>query len=164
MKSIKVLHYTIPLLITIMIFTTLFGLFGCAERNQKTVISFETMTLTLHGMRGSFVYELETKDDKTELRRYREAFSNRETVQELEQSTVCDTQTLIELMNTCGVIRWDGFHGKHPKNVCDGIMFHFTASVNGGQTIRADGSANFPKGYHEFVRELNRMLAESENT
>ena len=44
----------------------------------------------------------------------------------------------------------------------DGIMFDFTATVNGGQTIHADGSANYPKGYNEFVRELNKMLAERE--
>ena len=65
-------------------------------------------------------------------------------------------------MNNCSVIRWDGFHGEHPKNVKDGIMFDFTATVNGGQTIYADGSANYPKGYNEFVRELNKMLAECE--
>ena len=63
-------------------------------------------------------------------------------------------------MNACDVPHWNGFHGAHPKNVQDGIMFSFEASVNGGQVVSADGSANFPKGYHEFVRTLDEMLAE----
>lgn len=121
------------------------------------------MTLTLRGMRGGHVYKFEGEGDAAELRRYREVYSGGEDELVLELSVPCSMQTMIELMNTCGILSWDGFHGKHPKNVSDGIIFDFTADVNGGQTIHADGSANFPKGYHEFVRTLDEMLAESEN-
>lgn len=151
------------ILITVMVFTMLFGLFGCGEKAPKTVTSVETMTLTLRGMRGGHVYKFEGEGDTTELRRYREAYSGGEDELVLEMSMPCDVQTMVELMNICTILRWDGFHGKHPKNVSDGIMFDFTADVNGGQTIHADGSANFPKGYHEFVRTLDAILAESEN-
>ena len=130
---------------------------------KKTVDSVETMTLILRGMRGDSVYELAIIDDRTELRLYREILHGEETLLRPELSTACDSKTIVDLMNACGVIRWDKFHGKHPMNVLDGIMFDFTATVNGGQVIRADGSANFPKGYGEFVRELNRLLAEGEN-
>ena len=150
------------ILITVMVFTMLFGLFGCGEKAPKTVTSVETMTLTLRGMRGSYVYKFEGEGDMTELRRYRETYSGGEDELVLELSVPCGVQTMIELMNTCGIFRWDGFHGMHPKNVKDGIMFRFEATVNGGQTILAEGSANFPKGYHEFVRALDAMLAESE--
>ena len=102
-----------------------------------------------------------TDAEKTELLRYREAYVNGEDVRILEKSTLCDTQAMIERMNTCGILRWNGFHGKHPKNVLDGDMFVFEASVNHGQTIYADGSANYPKGYREFVRALNQLLSES---
>ncbi len=135
----------------------LIGLSGCAWGSKKTVTSVETMTLTLRGMRGVYVYTLVDN----ELRYYREVYEGEETVLKLEKQVACDAQTIVRLMNTCGVMRWDGFHGKHPSNVSDGIMFNFEATVNGGQTIRADGSANFPKGYREFVRELNTMLAEN---
>jgi len=37
-------------------------------------------------------------------------------------------------------------------------MFDFKAIVNDGQILHADGSANFPKGYREFVRGLDAML------
>jgi len=47
--------------------------------------------------------------------------------------------------------------------VKDGIMFDFRATVNDGQEIHADGSENFPKGYHDFVRELNKILTEHED-
>lgn len=46
----------------------------------------------------------------------------------------------------------------------DGHHVPFEATVNGGQMIRAEGSANFPKGYHKFVRALDAMLAEHEKT
>ncbi|MBR2976952.1 MAG: hypothetical protein IKC50_01580 [Oscillospiraceae bacterium] len=121
------------------------------------------MTLTLRGMRGGHVYKFDGEGNATELRRYREAYSGGEDELVLESSVPCGVQTMIELMNTCGILRWDGFHGKHPKNLSDGIMFRFEATVNGGQEIFADGSANYPKGYHEFVRALDAMLAEQEN-
>ena len=117
------------------------------------------MTLILHGMRGSYVY---TFENQRELRRYREIYRDGEDKLVPEASAPCDAETMRGLMNACGVLRWDGFHGKHPKNVNDGIMFRFEATVTGGQTIRAEGSANFPKGYHEFVHALDAMLAEQE--
>ena len=125
---------------------------------SKKIASVESVTLTLRGMRGSTVYEIVNDTEQLELRFYREFYSNGESVLKLENSTVVDTCAFIEFMNNCGVIRWDGFHGKHPRNVNDGTMFSFTAIVNDGQTIRADGSENFPKGYREFVRGLNNML------
>ena len=146
-------------LVAVMVLTMLLGLFGCSKKTQITVTSVEAMTLTLHGMRGSNVYKFEGDDDTTELRRYRVIYSSGEEALALEASVPCSTQTLIELMNACGIPRWDGFHGKHPKNVSDGIMFDFAAEINGGQTIHAGGSANYPKGYYEFVRALDEMLA-----
>ena len=96
---------------------------GRAYDCRKTITSIETMTLTLQGMRFCSVYEITNEDGKTELRRFRKVYSNGLDTLELETSAVCDITDFIELMNTCGVIRWDGFHGKHPKNVNDGIMF-----------------------------------------
>ena len=150
-------------LITTMVLSTSIGLCGCADDCRKTITSIETMTLTLQGMRFCSVYEITNEDGKTELRRFRKVYSNGVDTLELETSAVCDITDFIELMNTCGVICWDGFHGKHPKNVKDGIMFDFRATVNDGQEIHADGSENFPKGYHDFVRELNKILAEHED-
>jgi len=118
----------------------------------------KTMTLTVRGMRGSYVYEFAGD----ELRLYREVYAGEETARELEKSVPCDAQTMVARMNTCGVMRWDGFHGKHPNNVLDGVMFDFKATVNDGQILHADGSANFPKGYREFVQALDAMLAENE--
>ena len=150
-------------LITIMMVSASIGLCGFARNYKKTITSIESMTLTLQGMRGANVYEIAHVDGRTELRRFRKVYSNGVDMLELETSAVCDITDLIELMNTCGVICWDGFHGKHPKNVKDGIMFDFRATVNDGQEIHADGSENFPKGYHDFVRELNKILADHED-
>ena len=144
--------------ITIIIFTIIIGMCGCMENCKKKVVSLESLTLIIREMKDSFVYEIAAKEEITEILFYREIFSNGETSLELEKKAVCDTKEFIEIMNTYCVMSWDGFHGKHPKYVSDGIMFNFTACVNEGITIHAEGSANFPKDYHDFVRELNYIL------
>jgi hypothetical protein len=128
-------------------------------KQEKMIVSAREMTLTLHGMRGSYVY---TFENQCELRRYREIYRDGADRLVPEASAPCGVETMIEHMNACDILRWDGFYGKHPKNVSDGIMFRFEATVNGGQTIFAEGSANFPKDYREFVRALDAMLAEFE--
>jgi len=140
----------------------LFGLFGCSKGTNRAVTSLESLTLTRQGMRGTTLHEISVNGEKAELRFYRVVLINGEDTRILEKSTECDTQAIIECMNACGILRWDGFHGKHPKNVQDGIMFRFSASVNGGVVIHADGSANFPKGYHDFVRVLDQLLTDSD--
>ena len=150
-------------LITSMGLSTSIGQCGCADDCRKTIASIETMTLTLQGMRFCNVYEITNEDGKTVLRRFRKVYSKGADTLELEASAVCDSTDFIELMNNCGVICWDGFRGKHPKNVNDGIMFDFRATVNDGQEIHAEGSENFPKGYHDFVRELNKILTENKD-
>lgn len=151
----------------VMILGMLFGLFGCSGTADqtfpsKTIASVDMMSLTLRGMRGSTVYKFETEYVSPKLCRYREKYSGTEDSLELEKSITFPYEEMIGLMSACKVFKWDGFHGKHPKNVSDGIMFCFEAEINGGQTIRADGSANFPKGYYEFVRTLDEMLAKGE--
>lgn len=146
-----------------MVFSSLFGQFGCGRGSKKEVTSAEEMTLVLRGMRGGVVYKFEGEGDAAELRRYREVYASGKCDLALETEVPCGEKMMTELMNTGDVLRWDGFHGKHPKNVHDGMMFTFSATVNGGQTIRAEGSANFPRGYHEFIRALNAMLTACEN-
>ena len=137
----------------------LIGLSGCARGSKKAVTSVETMTLTLRGMRGGYVYTLVDN----ELRYYREVYEGEETVLALEKQVACDAQTIVGLMNTCGVMRWDGFHGKHPQDVMDGASFGVTANVNDGKTIEASGSANYPKGYGDLIYAMKNMLKDSEN-
>ena len=138
-----------------MVFSILSGLFGCGGKAAATVTSVEEMTLTLRGMRGGTVYKFEGEA----LCRYRELYRDGKDELIPEKAVPCSMQTMVGLANACGILRWDGFHGAHPKNVQDGIMFRFAATVNGGQTIAADGSANFPKGYYDFVRALDEMLS-----
>ena len=145
-----------------MIFTVLLGLFGCSNDAGDRITSVESMTLTLRGMRGGTVYKLETGSEPTKLCRYREIYSDEDDRLELEKSIICTQDTIVGLMNNCRVSAWDGFSGDHPRNVSDGIMFCFEAEINGGRVISADGSANFPKGYADFVRAIDEMLASGE--
>ena len=76
----------------------------------------------------------------------------------LEKTAETETEEFIEFLNFCNFGNWNGFYGKHPKNVRDGIMFNITAVINNGETFRAEGSENFPKGYRDFIKELDRLL------
>lgn len=136
------------------------SIFNLFNKNRKNgIVSIQELTLRTGNMRVTYLYKTAREDTGLKLERYREVFVDGEVRLELENSVSCTNSELIELMNNCNVLKWNGFHGKHPKNVSDGTMFTFIATVNNGQIIRADGSENFPKGYKEFVRKLNELLA-----
>lgn len=140
-----------------MMFILLTGLCGCSE---KTVTSVESMRLSTNSYNsGGTVYEISNKDGKIELCRYHIVYSGADEDFKLEQSAICDTQEFCELMNTCGVTRWNGFN-KDDWGVLDGTSFSFTAAINEGETISADGYAEFPKGYSEFVAGLENLIEE----
>ena len=69
-----------------------------------------------------------------------------------------DLRIMLDLLNKCSLLSWDGFHGKHPKGVKDGIMFSLQAVLNGGKTIKAEGSENFPRHYRDFTDGLYSLL------
>lgn len=120
------------------------------------ITSFECVTLRLSGMRISTEYELTGGVNPT-LSRYFIRYTGKDE-RELDVSVPCTSEEMTALLNTCHVGSWDGFHGNHPRGVSDGVMFNFTATVNGGETIKAHGSENFPDGYRELVRALDGLL------
>ncbi len=128
------------------------------KKRQKHIVSVQELTLKTMGMRFTHLYKIEQQAGSCSLSRYRERFTDGTARWELEKSISCTADCLVTLLNSCGVIGWNGFHGRHPKRVSDGVMFTFSATVNDSQIIHADGSANFPKGYHEFVRQLDALL------
>ena len=123
---------------------------------------FDTVTLEVIGMRFHDTYEIVNEPPYATVSRYRNVFIDGEDRLELDCMVTCDSREILKLLQSCSVGKWDGFHGKHPKGVRDGIMFNFVAVVNDGQIIRADGSENFPKGYTTFEQALNALLSAAE--
>ena len=72
-------------------------------------------------------------------------------------------QELNRIVNQYNLISWNGFSENDP-DVLDGEMFSFQATVNDGISIHAEGSANFPMGFHEFRRAIHLLLYECGNT
>ena len=124
--------------------------------------SFDTVTLEVIGMRFHHTYEIINEPPCVTVSRYRNVFIDGEDRLELEQQATCNSSEVLELLQSCSVGEWDGFHGDHPKDVKDGIMFNFMAVVNDGQIIRAEGSENFPKGYITFEQAINELLSAAE--
>ncbi len=129
---------------------------------SNTVTDFESVTLEEITMRGSYVYEIICREDTAEVSLYDIRYIDNEDKKFLRQRSVCSAAEITELLESCEVPSWDGFYGSHPKGVLDGKMFRFSASINGGRTISASGSENFPRHYRDLTNALYTILRRSE--
>lgn len=134
------------------------AVFGRELFKTEKVADFEYIRIRISGMRSQDEYELSCKGAETEILRYSIYYRDGEDRRRLEGSASCDTETVLNTLNEYGFIKWDGFNGPHPKWVRDGIMFSMEASVNGGRLIKAKGSQNFPKHFHELMQWINDTL------
>ncbi|MCR5835255.1 MAG: hypothetical protein K6G88_01970 [Lachnospiraceae bacterium] len=136
------------------------------EKNitDKTIFSFEIVTLHTSGMRFVSEHEILVKGGKAEISLYGIRFSHGENEDRrvLEKRAICSIDEVLKLLNDCKLLSWDGFDGPHPKNVLDGTMFRLNAVVNGDKTISAQGSQNFPKHYRDFTDGLYNLLNNDE--
>lgn len=125
---------------------------------KKSVLSLESLTLTVTGMRSRRVYRAHTEGGRGEVALYDVRYVEKKDEYQLLKRADCSADELTALCTACRLLCWDGFSGKHPRGVLDGVMFSLNAVVNGEKNIRASGSENFPKGYREFVRGLDEIL------
>ena len=122
------------------------------------IVSFEIVTLRISGMRFENEYEIVMNEGRAQVSRYGIRFTRDEDPRVLEARAECGEETVLGLLNDCKLLSWDGFHGKHPKDVRDGTMFTLKATVNGDKRIYADGSENFPRHYRELTDGLRELL------
>ena len=109
-------------------------------------------------MRGATEREIVMRGSEAEVTEYTIRYDKGQDVRVPQAQAVCSAQQMVQLLNDCHMLAWDGFHGAHPKHVLDGTMFRLNATVNGGRTIHADGSQNFPKHYRDFTDGLYALL------
>ncbi|MBE6681102.1 MAG: hypothetical protein E7600_02290 [Ruminococcaceae bacterium] len=155
----------IPLLALILLFTA--SCTSITEKEaedmflkKKRVKSFESITIRESGMRVIEEYAIMNKGDVCEISLYQliPISGTYDDERILLQSVEYKTEDMIALMNDCGFASWDGFEGKHPKNVSDGVMFTLSAVINDGQKVSAHGSQNFPKDYKSFIGKIKDIL------
>ena len=128
------------------------------ETEIDKIRDFTIVTLKIIGMRSTCEYEM-TNDGKTaSVSLYHEICVPHGWQRQLQKRTECSIEKALLLLNDCKLHKWDGFHGKHPKNVHDGIMFTLEATLNGCIRIQADGSENFPKHFSDFRNGLTNLL------
>ena len=143
------------------------AMMGCTSVSQssgtkkpaETIKSFEIVTLRLSGMRFTTEYEIVMKDGMAEVIEYAIRYEkDKGSIRVPKRKAVYSANRVLKLLNDCELTAWDGFHGAHPKDVKDGIMFSLKATVNGGRNIRADGSENFPEHFRELWKGLDAIL------
>lgn len=153
-KFFLILLLVIAIIGVVFIFLKKFSVVKVPEE----IRSFETINLRISGMRVTQEYEILCRGGETEILLYQIFYANGKDERRLEKSAVVKTEEMLETLNSCGFSGWNGFKGEHPKNVSDGDMFRLEAVINDSEKIYAEGSANFPKGYSEFVKKLNKLL------
>ncbi len=125
---------------------------------KRKAASFETLTLSISGMRGMTEYEIKNLGAEAEVSMYTFRYCAPDGEERrLEKRAACPAETALAALNDCGVPSWNGFHGKHPRGVLDGEMFRLEAVMD-GERIRADGSQNFPEGFRELRGWLYKTL------
>lgn len=134
---------------------------GGKKDSARRIVSFEKVLLRTSGMRGISEYEIVGKDGAAEVTQYGIRYSEGSERRVLERRAVCSEEAVLKLLNDCRILSWDGFDGPHPRGVLDGIMFRFTASVNGGKKVSARGSQNFPRHYRDYTDGLYELLKDA---
>ena len=140
-------------------FKALFCKEGGGAAKEKRINSFEVVTLHTSGMRHISEREIVMKDGAAEVSMYGIGHGHERI---LQKRAVCSEKEALKLLNDCKLLSWDGFYGKHPKGIKDGTMFRLKATVNGGVTISANGSQNFPRHYRDFTDGLYQMSVKME--
>ena len=135
---------------------------GKSESIGKTVTDIEFMSLRLSGMRISEEYEIKANGSQSVISYYIFSYANSQEEKLLKKRTQIPTQSVISALNSFDFVKWNGFSGKHPKGVLDGTMFSLTATLNGGKTLSANGSQNFPRHFYEFEQWLYDCLKDCE--
>ena len=125
---------------------------------KKTLRSFENIEYSMSGMRFSHTYKIRNDGETAAIALYNRFNEEKGPLAEAS----CPAHEMLDALNRFGAGNWDGFHGKHPRGVLDGIMFSFKAKVNGEEEIHADGSQNFPKGFRDFTSYVDGLLRETE--
>ncbi|MBQ6655092.1 MAG: hypothetical protein IJM79_06185 [Erysipelotrichaceae bacterium] len=128
---------------------------------RGTITSLEKLMISESGMRGREEFEILPDGQNAKIRHYGIFYRQGEEQKELLRQCDCEMSEVLSFLNECRLLTWNGFHGAHPKNVSDGIMFTMEALVNGDRIVKADGSANFPRHYHELMRWISEKLSQN---
>ena len=132
---------------------------GLAGSSQD-ITSFEKMELSISGMRGSSGYLAKHVREDVFVEFYVIRYVDGAAERQVEKTVNIPYAEFLKQLNTCKAPRWNGFHGKHPRGVKDGEQFTIEISAE-PCTIKANGSANFPKGFSDFRRWLDEKLREN---
>ncbi len=130
---------------------------------KEKLESFERVTIRRMGMCGIDDIEAVCNGSEVEITYYNVFYKDDEVRKPIERTT-CDTENFLKILNDCNLLKWNGFHGERPRGLLDGTTFKMEAVVDGGRTIYADGSENFPAGYRELMSEMHRLLREGQGS
>ncbi|MBR4450941.1 MAG: hypothetical protein IKS39_03815, partial [Clostridia bacterium] len=90
-------------------------MFRINHNSKERITEFESILLTESTMRGSSEFEIINKGETSEIALYGIYYNSGERERRPKEKMSCDTSAVIEILNECGVLSWEGFHGKHPK-------------------------------------------------
>ena len=78
---------------------------------KERIRNYDEVRYRISGMRGSRDYEIISNDRSAEVSEYAIRYAGEES-RVLERRVLCDNEMMIEIMNVCEVMSWNGFFRK----------------------------------------------------
>ena len=108
---------------------------------EKNITSYESVFMRISGMRLTQEYEILHKDSGSEISDYwMRCASSGGMERDLQRRAFCPDSQMLELLNQCDIMKWDGFHGKFPSVQSSVSLWNF------GDRIRSRSKATDGNG------------------
>ena len=132
-------------------------IFGFGIGKSKKVTDFEEIYFTTSPGRGkSTRYIIINEGEETKIT-ISVSTSARDGSGDRSEKGYCSTEDMIELLNDCDVLSWNGYDKKGDKD----MDFSFEGTIN-GEEIEAKGKMAYPKNFEDFVDGVEDLCEESD--
>lgn len=121
-------------------------IFGFGIGKSKKVTDFEEIHFSTSPGRGkSTRYTIINEGDETEITI--SVSSSAKGKKSNKEKGSCSTEEMIELLNDCDILSWDGFDEEDEDGT---LEFEFEGTIN-GKEIEAEGRGAYPKNFEDFI-------------
>ena len=132
-------------------------IFGFGVGKSKKVTDFETISFTTSLGRGKTTRYIITNEGEETKISISVTTSAKNGSGDRSEEGYCSTEDMIELLNECNVLSWNGYDKKGDKD----MDFRFEGNIN-GEEIEAKGKMAYPKNFEDFVDGVEDLCQESD--
>lgn len=132
-------------------------IFGFGAGKSKKVTDFDEIYFTTSPGRGKTTRYIITNEGEETKISISVTTSAKDEGGNRSEEGYCSTEDMIELLNECNVLSWNGYDKKGDKD----MDFRFEGNIN-GEEIEAKGKMAYPKNFEDFVDGVEDLCQESD--